>query len=131
MPPFEPRIVEENITLLPKTTTQSGNAWNERTIMLKKGDSVSAALRELGASPEEIKSITAAFGSRGRDTTPRDGYKLRVLLAPAAGGMRLQPVRVVIATDSTVESIVALSDKGKYVSVDVRSADQRGLDRER
>jgi murein DD-endopeptidase MepM/ murein hydrolase activator NlpD len=119
---FEPRIVEENITLLPKTTTQSGNAWNERTIVLKKGDSVSAILRDLGASPEEIKAITAAFGPRGRDTTPRDGYKLRVLLAPAAGGVRLQPVRVVVATDSAVEAIVALSDKGKYVSVDVRSA---------
>jgi murein DD-endopeptidase MepM/ murein hydrolase activator NlpD len=119
---FEPRIVEENITLLPKTTTQSGNAWNERIIALKKGDSVSAVIRELGASPEEIKAITAAFGSRGRDTTPRDGYKLKVLLAPASGGLRLQPVRVVIATDSAVEAIVALSDKGKYVSVDVRSA---------
>jgi murein DD-endopeptidase MepM/ murein hydrolase activator NlpD len=119
---FEPRIVEENTTLLPKTTAQPGNAWNERTIALKKGDSVTATLRDLGASPEEIKSITAAFGSRGRDTTPRDGYKLRVMLAPASGGMRLQPVRVVIATDSAVEVIVALSDKGKYVSVDVRSA---------
>ena len=41
---FEPRIVPENITLLPKTTTQTngGNAWSERTIPLKKGDSVSA-----------------------------------------------------------------------------------------
>ncbi len=49
---FEPRIVPENITLLPKTTTQTngGNAWNERTIVLKKGDSVSAILRELGAT---------------------------------------------------------------------------------
>jgi murein DD-endopeptidase MepM/ murein hydrolase activator NlpD len=121
---FEPRIVPENITLLPKTTSQTngGNAWGERTIVLKKGDSVSAHLRELGATADDIKAITAAFGSRGRDTTPRDGYKLRVLLAPANGGKRLQPVRVIIATDSAVEAIVAWSDKGKYVSVDPRSA---------
>ena len=41
---FEPRIVPENVTLLPKTTEQvtGGNAWNERTVVLKKGDSVSA-----------------------------------------------------------------------------------------
>ena len=41
---FEPRIVPENITLLPKTTAQmtGGNAWNERTIVLKKGDSVAS-----------------------------------------------------------------------------------------
>ena len=114
----------ENITLLPKTTSQTngGNAWGERTIVLKKGDSVSANLRELGATPDDIKAITAAFGSRGRDTTPRDGYKLRVLLAPANGGKRLQPVRVIIATDTTIEAIVAWSDKGKYVAVDPRSA---------
>ena len=121
---FEPRIVPENITLLPKTTTTQatgGNAWGERTILLKKGDSVAAVLRELGATAEEIKAIATAFG-RGKDTSPRDGYKLRVLLAPAGGGKRLQPVRVIIATDASIDAMVAWSDKGKYVAVDVRSA---------
>ncbi len=120
---FEPRIVPENITLLPKTTTQAtgGNAWNERTIVLKKGDSVAATLRELGATADEVKAIAAAFG-RGKDSSPKDGYKLRVLLAPASGGKRLQPVRVIIATDTSIDAMVAWSDKGKYVAVDVRSA---------
>jgi murein DD-endopeptidase MepM/ murein hydrolase activator NlpD len=122
---FEPRIVPENVTLLPKTTTaqaNGGNAWNERTIVLKKGDSVSANLRELGATPEEVKAITTAFGGRGRDSSPKDGYKLRVLVAPAPDGRRLRPVRIVIATDTSVEAMVAWSDKGKYVAVDVHSA---------
>ncbi len=120
---FEPRIVPENVTLLAKSTAQTtgGNAWNERTIPLKKGDSVAAILRDMGATPEELKAIAAAFG-RGRDTSPKDGYKLRVLLAPGNGGTRLQPVRVIIATDTTIEAMVAWSDKGKYVAVDVRSA---------
>jgi murein DD-endopeptidase MepM/ murein hydrolase activator NlpD len=121
---FEPRIVPENVSLLPKTTAQvtGGNAWNERTIVLKKGDSVSAFLREMGATADEIKAITAAFGGRGKDSSPRDGYKLRVLLAPASDGIRLRPVRVVIATDTAVEAMVAWSEMGKYVSVDVRRA---------
>ena len=121
---FEPRIVPENVTLLPKTTTQAtgGNAWNERTIVLKKGDSVSAVLRENGASADEVKAITAAFGGRGKDITPRDGYKLRVLLAPGGDAKRLRPVRVIIATDTNIEAIVAWSELGKYVAVDVRSA---------
>jgi murein DD-endopeptidase MepM/ murein hydrolase activator NlpD len=121
---FEPRIVPENVTLLPKTTAQvtGGNAWNERTIVLKKGDSVSAVLKEMGATADEVKAITAAFGGRGRDSSPRDGYKLRILLAPGRDIRRLQPVRVVIATDTSVEAMVAWSDKGKYVAVDVRSA---------
>ncbi|HKF09530.1 MAG TPA: M23 family metallopeptidase [Xanthobacteraceae bacterium] len=121
---FEPRIAPENVSLLPKTTAQvtGGNAWNERTIVLKKGDSVSAFLREMGATADEIKAITAAFGGRGKDSSPRDGYKLRVLLAPASDGIRLRPVRVVIATDTAVEAMVAWSELGKYVAVDVRHA---------
>jgi murein DD-endopeptidase MepM/ murein hydrolase activator NlpD len=116
--------VPENVSLLPKTTAQvtGGNAWNERTVVLKKGDSVSAFLRELGATPDEIKAITAAFGGRGKDSSPRDGYKLRVLLAPGSDGIRLRPVRVVIATDAAVEAMVAWSEMGKYVAVDVRRA---------
>src|SRR5205085_7267228 len=93
---FEPRIVQENVTLLPKTTSQTTNAWNERTIVLKKGDSVSAILRQMGATPEEAKAITTAFGGRGKDTAPRDGFKLRVLPAPGSHASRLRPVRVII-----------------------------------
>jgi murein DD-endopeptidase MepM/ murein hydrolase activator NlpD len=121
---FEPRIVQENVTLLPKTTAQvtGGNAWNERTVPLKKGDSVSAILRDMGATENELKAITAAFGGRGKDSAPRDGYKLRVLQAPASDGKRLQPVRVIIATDTSIEAMVAWSDLGKYVAVDARSA---------
>src|SRR5262249_23349538 len=51
---FEARVVPENITLLPKTAAQAtgGNAGSERTITIKKGESVSTVLRDLGALPE-------------------------------------------------------------------------------
>jgi murein DD-endopeptidase MepM/ murein hydrolase activator NlpD len=39
-------------------------------------------------------------------------------LGPAA---RLQPYRVIVANDTTVEAVAALSDVGKYVAVDVQS----------
>ena len=35
------------------------------------------------------------------------------------GSQRLQPVRVIITGDSAVEAVVALSDRGRYVPVDV------------
>ena len=122
---FEARIVPENITLLPKTATQTtgGNTWNERTIAVKKGDSISSILRELGAAPDEIKAIAGALGARGRDGGLKDGHKLRILLTPLGGGQRLQPIRVIVAADTTIEAVVALSDTGKYVAVDVQSAD--------
>jgi murein DD-endopeptidase MepM/ murein hydrolase activator NlpD len=121
---FEARIVPENITLLPKTTneTTGGNAFNERVILAKKGDTIATIMREQGATPEEIGAIANVLGARGRDGGIKEGQKLRVLMAPVPGGQRLQPIRVIIADDTSIEAVVALSDIGKYVSVDVKSA---------
>jgi murein DD-endopeptidase MepM/ murein hydrolase activator NlpD len=119
---FEARIVPENITLLPKTTneTTGGNAFNERVIAVKKGDTVATILRDQGATPDEIAAIAKLLGPRGRDGGIKDSQKLRILMAPVAGGQRLQPIRVIIASDTSVDAVVALADTGKYVSVDVR-----------
>ena len=122
---FEARIVPENITMLPKTATQAtgGNTWNERVIVAKKADTITSILRELGATADEIKAIANALGRRGRDGGLKEGQKLRILMQPVAVGQRSQPIRVIVATDSTIEAVVALSDTGKFVSVDVQSAD--------
>jgi murein DD-endopeptidase MepM/ murein hydrolase activator NlpD len=120
---FETRVVPENVTLLPKTKEQitGGNATGERVHLVKKGDSVSSILRDQGATPDEIKAIVATLGPRGRDGGLKEGEKLRILMAASAPGARLQPYRVIVANDSTVEAVAALSDLGKYVAVDVQS----------
>ena len=120
---FEMRMAPENITLLPKTTAQSPSAGGERTITLKKGDSIGKVLTDLGARTDEVKAIIAALGSRGRDGAVKEGQRLRVLLTPASDGKRTQPARVVIAGDNGIEAVAALSDLGKYVAVDVKSMD--------
>jgi murein DD-endopeptidase MepM/ murein hydrolase activator NlpD len=122
---FEARIVPENITLLPKTTAQTtgGNAFNERVVITKRGDSVASVLRDQGATPEEIKAIQAVLGPKGRDGGLKEGQKLRILMSPLPGKQRLQPVRVIVASDTTVEAVVALADVGKYVAVDVKAID--------
>ena len=120
---FETRVVPENVTLLPKTKEQitGGNPNGERVHLVKKGDSVASVLRDLGATADEIKAIAATLGPRGRDGGLKEGEKLRILMAPASPGARLQPYRVVVANDTMVEAIAALSDLGKYVAVDVSS----------
>ena len=120
---FETRVVPETVTLLPKTKEQitGGNPNGERVHVVKKGDSVGSVLRDLGATPEEIKAIAATLGPRGRDGGLKEGEKLRILMAPASPGARLQPFRVVVANETMVEAIAALSDLGKYVAVDVSS----------
>ncbi len=120
---FEARIVPENITLLPKTASQAtgGVASNERTIFIKKGDNVGSILRELGALPDEIKAIASALGSRGRDNGLKEGQRLRILLSNVPGSQRQQPVRVIVANDTAIEAVIALSDLGRYVAVDVNA----------
>jgi murein DD-endopeptidase MepM/ murein hydrolase activator NlpD len=122
---FETRVVPENVTLLPKTKEQAtgGNPSNERIHVVKKGDTVTSILRDQGATPEEAKSIASTLGARGRDGGLKEGQKLRILMAPAGQGpgQRLQPYRVIVANESTVEAVAALSDLGKYVAVDVQS----------
>jgi murein DD-endopeptidase MepM/ murein hydrolase activator NlpD len=118
---FEARIVPENITLLPKSAGKANapDAWKERSVAVKKGESAASILRDLGASPDDIRALTAVLGARGRDGGLREGQKLRILFAPDGG--RLRAVRVVVAGDNAIEAVVALSDTGKYVSVDVQS----------
>jgi len=53
-------------------------------------------LRDLGATPEEIRAIAVVFGARARDGNLKEGQKLRVLLSPVRGTERLQPVRVML-----------------------------------
>jgi murein DD-endopeptidase MepM/ murein hydrolase activator NlpD len=120
---FETRVVPENVTLLPKTKDQAtgGNPNGERIHIVKKGDSVTSILRDQGATPDEAKAIAATLGARGRDGGLKEGQKLRIMMAPAGPGLRLQPYRVVVANDSNIEAVSALSDLGKYVAVDVSS----------
>jgi murein DD-endopeptidase MepM/ murein hydrolase activator NlpD len=120
---FETRVVPENVTLLAKTKDQvtGGNPSGERVHVVKKGDTVTSVLRDQGATPEEAKAIAATLGPRGRDGGLKEGQKLRILMAPSGPGQRLQPYRVVVANDSNIEAVSALSDLGKYVAVDVQS----------
>jgi murein DD-endopeptidase MepM/ murein hydrolase activator NlpD len=117
---FEARVVPENITLLPKTT--AANEWSERIVVAKKGETVGSILRDLGAAPDEIKGIMAVLGPFAREGGLKEGQKLRVLTV-AAGLGHVQPLRVIVAGDNAIEAAAALSDKGKYVPVDIRNVD--------
>jgi murein DD-endopeptidase MepM/ murein hydrolase activator NlpD len=119
---FETRIVPENITLLPKTGSQTsgGNGWNERTVTVKKGENIGTILKDIGAMPDEIQQIATALGARGRNNGLKEGQKLRILVSSTVTS-RQQPIRVIVMGDSTIDAVVALSDMGKYVSVDVAS----------
>jgi len=121
---FAARVVPENVTLLPKTTTQTngGTDWSERIVVAKKAETVGSILRELGAAPEDIKQIIAVFGPLAAEGGLKEGQKLRVLMAPNGLG-HMQLLRVIIVGDSAIAAAAALSDTGRYVPVDIRNVD--------
>ncbi len=122
---FETRVVPENVTLLPKTKDQitGGNPSGERVHIVKKGDTIASILRDLGATPDEARAVALTLGPRGRDGGLKEGQKVRILMVLSGPGpaARLQPYRVIVANETIVEAVAALSDVGKYVAVDVQS----------
>ena len=122
---FDVRIVPENVTLLPKTTKQitGGNPVSERVIVTKKGETIATVLRDNGATPDEIGAIAGLLGPYGRDGGIKEGQKLRILMSPTIDSPRLQPVRVIVADETAIKAVVALSDIGKYVAVDPRTVE--------
>jgi len=122
---FETRVVPENVTLLPKTKDQitGGNPSGERVHTVKKGDTITSIVRDLGATPDEARAVALTLGPRGRDGGLKEGQKVRILMALSGLGPTAhpQPYRVIVANDTIVEAVAALSDVGKYVAVDVQS----------
>jgi murein DD-endopeptidase MepM/ murein hydrolase activator NlpD len=117
--------VPENVTLLPKTKEQitGGNPSGERVHVVKKGDTITTILRDLGATPDEARAVALTLGPRGRDGGLKEGQKVRILMVIAGPGATAhpQPYRVIVANETIVEAVAALSDIGKYVAVDVQS----------
>jgi uncharacterized protein len=90
---------------------------NERAIIMKRGETLGAILRDLGGLPDEIKAILAALGPRVNYL--KEGQKIRVLLSPLRNSQRLPPVQVMLINEHGVEAAAALSELGRYVAVDV------------
>jgi hypothetical protein len=113
-PPRTVKTVEiKSDRLLP-----SGIGTNERLIVVSKGQTLSTILGGIGATGADIAVIAAVLGSYG--SALRQGDKLRILLPE---GERARPARVVVlGANGKVKAAAALSDSGKYFSVDLSTA---------
>jgi murein DD-endopeptidase MepM/ murein hydrolase activator NlpD len=111
--------VAENLSSIAKTATETtgGNTWSERTIVAKKGEGLSAILKELNAVPQATTALLSAFGSRGRDGGIAEGHRVRVLIDTMPDG-QTHPLRVSIFSEKGHQATVALGDNGRYVSVE-------------
>ncbi|WP_375459148.1 M23 family metallopeptidase [uncultured Enterovirga sp.] len=113
---IEVRVVPENVTSLPKSAARAGElAFDDRTVPIRRGEALDAALRGAGASPEEARQILAALGGRERSV---EGMQLRLLLAPPPAPGQARPVmRAVLYGERGIDAIAAMNDRGAFVSV--------------
>lgn len=118
------QVVPENVTLLAKITLDAAAQGDnsERTVALKRTETLSASLRELGATPDEARAIVQAFAKHVRDGDWPEGTRLHVLFTRLASG-RLAPARVTLLGDTGAEASVAQSDAGRFVQVAVTRQD--------
>jgi len=123
---FEARIVPENITLLPKTTTQAtgGNAFNERVIAVRKATPLpiscaTKAHRRTISAPSPKFSATRP--RRRRQRRPEVAHSLAAVPGSRSGCSRFALI-VAMTHRSTPCGAVR---HGKYVSVDVKNATPR------
>jgi murein DD-endopeptidase MepM/ murein hydrolase activator NlpD len=116
---LEVRVAPENVSVLTKSAAVAqAPIVEERSVQLKKGETLDQSLKSQGATADQIKSVIAALGGRARINALQEGQALRVLIAPGPQtGSPRQIVRVALVDESTIQSIAAINDKGEFVAV--------------
>lgn len=114
------RVVPENVTNLAKTPLAATREplVDDKTLVIRRGESFDQVLRNGGASNDQIKAIAAVLGTRVKIAALPDGQVLQMMIAPGPKpGDPRQVVRVALLTDGRVTAIAAVNDKGQFVSV--------------
>ena len=112
---IEVRVVPENVTDIAKAGA-GADGFQDRSVPIRRGDTVENLLRAGGAGPDEARLILAALGRERLG--PVEGMQLRLLTAPPPrpGGVR-PLVRAILLGERGIEAIAALNDRGTFVSV--------------
>jgi murein DD-endopeptidase MepM/ murein hydrolase activator NlpD len=120
------RMVEENVTLIPKKDAAAvQEATEERVAVASRGQTIEQVVRANGGTPQQARAISAAL----KDKALNDGQRLRLLFAIVQPGAPRQLVRVTIYGDEQIEGIAALDDvRGAFVSVAPPQAEQPAAD---
>jgi murein DD-endopeptidase MepM/ murein hydrolase activator NlpD len=111
---LEVRMVEENVTLVPKMeAAKAQEAIDEKVANVTRGQTIEQAVRANGGTQAQGRAISAAL----KDKALTEGQRLRLLFASMEPGAPRQLVRMTIYGDEQIEGIAAINDKGVFVSV--------------
>ena len=117
---IEVRMVPENVTTLPRTITPADRkSYEERLVVVRRGESFEDILRAAGASRDLTRNIVTALNTKRGQAPVTEGQRIKLLFADVNGpDQPAQIARLSIYTDEKLETTVAMADSGAFVQVE-------------
>ncbi len=116
---IEVRMVAENVTDVPRSApAPEGAGTEERLVVVRHGETLEDVLRAAGLSKQKAAAVVAAFRLRPGESPAPEGRRVKLLFADldgSGGGRTL--ARLSVYQDETLESAVAVDDRGEFVRV--------------
>ena len=90
----------------------------ERLVVVRHGETLESVLRGAGVARDQINRIIAAFGVPLGHAAVAEGARLKLLFADLDGsGATRTLARLSVYSGETLETNVAINDRGDYVQV--------------
>jgi murein DD-endopeptidase MepM/ murein hydrolase activator NlpD len=111
---IEVRMVEENVTIVPKAEASAQpEASEEKIATVARGQTIEQIVRANGATAQQARAVSAAL----KDRPLAENQRLALLFAALEPGAPRSLVRVMIYGEEQIEGIAAMDDRGVFVSV--------------
>jgi len=116
---IEVRMVPENVTNVARSPqAPQPTQMDERLVVVRHGETLEELLAAAGVQKNRISAVIAAFGLRRGEAAVVEGRRVKLLFADLDGsGAKMTLARLSVYADETLETNIAIDDRGAYVRV--------------
>ncbi|MGH6812607.1 MAG: M23 family metallopeptidase [Methylocella sp.] len=115
---IEVRMVPENVTNFGRSPQVQPTQMEERLVVVRHGETIEGVLRGAGLTKGQVTKIVAAFAVPHGEAAVADGARLKLLFADLDGsGTNMTLARLSVYSGETLETTIAINDRGGYVRV--------------
>ena len=116
---IEVRMVPENVTNFGRSPqVVQPTQMEERLVVVRHGETIEGVLRGAGLTKDQVIGIVGAFGVARGEAAVAEGARLKLLFADLDGsGANMTLARLSVYSGETLETNIAINDRGGYVRV--------------
>lgn len=113
------RMVPENVTNVGRSPhIVQPTQMEERLAVVRHGETIESVLRSAGLTKDQVIGIVHAFGVARGEAPVAEGARLKLLFADLDGsGANMILARLSVYSGETLETNIAINDRGGYVRV--------------